>query len=90
MATIYIVNHSIGGAPTQLFSSYHHTESEAADAFDDYKSSVGMDYCLIELIRLDTETLDATTITGWEGSSDDIEEEEDEESWSRATDPEPW
>lgn len=77
MAQIFIVNHSISGPYAQCFSSYHHTENEASDAFEECKASVGEDPCLIELIRLDTESLEATTITGWEGSSFDLEDEED-------------
>ena len=76
MATIYIVNHTTGGYYTQNFSSYHHTEAEAAEAFEKCKASVGEDPYLIELIRLDTATLEATTITGWEGTFEDFEEED--------------
>jgi len=42
------------------------------------KASVGEDPTIIELVRLDTETLDATTITGWEGTFDDLDEEDAE------------
>lgn len=76
MADIYIVNHATSGPYTQSFSSYHHTEVEAAEAFEKCKASVGEDPYLIELIRLDTVTLDATTITGWEGTIDDLEEDD--------------
>ena len=77
MANIFIVNHSISGPYAQCFSSYHKTEEEAASAYFDCKQSVGEDPALVELILLDTETLDATTICGWEGSCFDLEEEEE-------------
>ena len=78
MAQIFIVNHSVSGPYAQCFSSYHHTETEAAGSFVDCKNSVGDDPALVELILLDTETLDATTICGWEGSAFDLEDEEAE------------
>ena len=76
MATIFIVNHSISGPYAQSFSSYHKTEEEAAEAFFECKQSVGEDPALVELIALDTETLDAVTHCGWEGTCFDLEEEE--------------
>jgi hypothetical protein len=76
MATIFIVNHSISGPYAQSFSSYHKTEEDAAEAFFECKQSVGEDPELIELIALDTETLDATTHCSWEGSVFDLEDEE--------------
>jgi hypothetical protein len=80
MASIFIVNHSISGPYAQCFSSFHKTEEEGAGAFVDCKNSVGEDPALIELIRLDTETLDAVTIYGWEGNIEDLEED-DEDDW---------
>jgi hypothetical protein len=75
MGKIYIVNHSIsGGSYVENYSSFHHTEAEAVASFEESKASAGEDPYLIELIVLDTETLDATTITGWEGSIEDYEE----------------
>jgi hypothetical protein len=68
MASIYIVNVSVGGYYTEQHSYYHRSEGEAVDSFEECKSSVGEDPTIIELVRLDTETLDATTITGWEGT----------------------
>lgn len=81
MGPIYIVNVSVGGYYTEQHSYYHHTESEAQASFEECKASVGEDPTIIELVRLDTETLDATTITGWEGTFDDLDKEdaEDEE-----------
>ena len=78
MANIFIVNHSISGPYSQCFSSYHKTEEEAASEFFECKQSVGEDPALVELILLDTETLDATTICGWEGTCFDLEDEEAE------------
>lgn len=90
MANIYIVNHSISGPYAQCFSSFHKTEDEASGAFVDCKNSVGEDPALIELIRLDTETLEAVTIYGWEGTIDDLyEEEEDEHHDSQSLGPDP-
>jgi hypothetical protein len=76
MASIFIVNHSISGPYTQCFRSYHKTEADAAEAFFECKQSVGEDPELIELIALDTETLDAVTHCSWEGSVFDLEEQE--------------
>lgn len=78
MANIFIVNHSISGPYAQCFSSYHHTETEAAGSFVDCKNSVGDDPALIQLIALDTETLEATTYCEWEGNIEDLEAEEAE------------
>lgn len=73
MAQIYIVNHAIsGGSYAQTFSSYHHTEVEAQDSYDECMDSVGEDPVMIELVRLDTETLESTTIHTFEGSMDDL------------------
>jgi hypothetical protein len=76
MASIYIVNVSVGGYYTEQHSYYHHTESEAQSSFEECRASVGEDPTIIELVRLDTETLEAVTITGWEGTFDDLDEED--------------
>ena len=76
MASIYIVNHSISGPYAQCYSSFHHTPEDAATAFAECKQSVGDDPALIELIALDTDTLEAVTHCGWEGNIDDLEDEE--------------
>ena len=76
MASIYIVNVSVGGYYTEQHSYSHHTESEAQSSFEECKASVGDDQTAIELVRLDTETLEAVTITGWEGTFDDLDEED--------------
>jgi len=75
MADIFIVNVATGGYYTEQFSYYHRTESEAQSSFEECKASVGDDPTVIELVRLDTETLEAVTITGWEGTFDDLDEE---------------
>jgi hypothetical protein len=76
MADIYIVNVSVGGYYTEQHSYYHRTESEAQESFEECRASVGDDPTVIELVRLDTETLEAVTITGWEGTFDDLDEED--------------
>jgi hypothetical protein len=75
MASIYIVNVSVGGYYVEQNSYYYRSESEAAESFEECKASVGDDPTAIELLRLDTETLEAVIITGWEGTFDDLEED---------------
>jgi len=79
MADIYIVNFTTGGMYPSNESSFHLVESEAHAAFAEFMDSVGIDPVMIELIRLDTVTLEATPIRGWEGNMDDLEEEEEEQ-----------
>ena len=76
MANIFIVNHAISGPYTQCFSTYHHTEEEGQEFYDWCMESASEDPNMIELIRLDTETLEATTIHHWEGTIDDLDEDE--------------
>ena len=78
MAQIFIVNHAISGPYTQCFSTYHHTEEEGQEFYDWCMESASEDPNMIELIRLDTETLVKTTIHHWEGTAADIEEDEDD------------
>ena len=78
MAQIFIVNHAIRAPNIQCYISYHHTEKEGQEFYDECMESVSEDPSMIELIRLDTETLDAVTIHSWEGTAADIEEDEDE------------
>lgn len=73
MANVFIVNHTIGGYYVENHSSYHLTEVEAQEAYDECMESVGEDPTAIELVRLDTSTLEATTIHHWEGTLDDLE-----------------
>jgi hypothetical protein len=79
MSSIYILNVSVVGYYTEQHSYYHHAESEAQSSFEECKASVGEDPTIIELVRLDTETLEAVTITGWEGTFDDLDEEDAED-----------
>ena len=76
MATVFIVNHAISGPYAQSWNYFHKTEEEAAADFVDCKRSVGEDPALIQLIALDTETLEATTYCEWGGTCEDLEEEE--------------
>ena len=80
MASIYIVNVSVGGYYVEQHSYYHRTESEAQESYDECLESVGDDPTTLELIRLDTETLDAVTIKTWSGTREDLEDEDLEAS----------
>lgn len=80
---IYIVNHCTVGFYAELYSAYHLTETDAQAYYEETLLNVGGDPTLVELIRLDTSTLEAVTLKSFEGTMDDIEEEEegeDEES----------
>ena len=82
MATVFIVNHATGGYGTYSSSSYHHTEEEARAAYAEALESVDEDPASIELVRLDTETLETVTLDWWEGSSPDLESEDgDDDDW---------
>ena len=76
MATVFIVNHAISGPYTESWNYFHKTEEEAAESFVECKNSVGEDPALIQLIALDTETMDATTICEWSGNIEDLDAEE--------------
>lgn len=78
MATVFIVNHSISGPYTESWHYFHKTEEEAAASFVECKQSASEDPNLIQLIALDTETLEATTYCEWSGTCFDLEEEEAE------------
>jgi len=78
MATIFIVNHSISGPYAQCYSSFHHTPEDAAEAYIECKQSVGDDPALIGNNSAATETLEATTLCGWEGNIDDLNAQERE------------
>ena len=80
MAGIYIVNVARGGYYTEQFSRYYRTEREAVESFEECKARVGEDPMVIDLVHLDTETLKAVTITGWEGTGDNLEDEEEDGS----------
>lgn len=77
MSDIYIVNHAISGPYAEQFSSYHHTEDEAREAFENCKLSVGEDPSCIDLVRLDTVTLETVSLDYFEGTMDDVEHPED-------------
>ena len=83
---IYIVNYIRGGYYVEVHSTYHHTEEEAKSAFEKQKSfvgksSVGIDPSLIELVQLDTTTLEEVTIYHWFNmlTEDDLDERGDTE-----------
>lgn len=80
MADIYIVTVAVAGPYPEVEHFYHSSEAEAHASFAECMESVSDDYTMIELTRLETDTLDATLIRGWEGTHEDIrvEREEDE------------
>lgn len=86
MANVYIVNSTRGGYYVENWSYYYPTEVGAQARFDSLMESVGEDPCIIELVRLDTETLDATSLRSWEGTIDDLEDESWEASGDDGTD----
>lgn len=86
MTEIFIVNHVISGYTPECYTYYHHTEAEAQGSYDECMESVSMDPVLVELIRLDLATLEATVIHSFEGTMDDLgegygEEDGDEDDW---------
>lgn len=76
---IYIVNHCAGGAYAELYSVYLLTETDAQACYEETLLNIGGDPTLVELVRLDTSTLEAVTLKSFEGTMDDIEEEDEEE-----------
>ncbi len=82
VSELFIVNHVISGYTPECYTYYHRTEAEAQASYDECMESVSMDPVLVELIRLDTSTLEATTIHSFEGTMDDLGEgfgDEDED-----------
>jgi hypothetical protein len=79
MSKVYIVNRVISGMYPGLNSEYYSRSEEAAEAFEKFKEDVGDDPELIEIVELDTVSLTASTITGWEGTAEDITFPVDEE-----------
>lgn len=80
MQHIYIVNHGLSGYEyCEVMSSYHHTEEDAFAAFRECKESVGEEPSLIEVVRLDIETLEGTCLESWEGNEDDLDEVSNDE-----------
>lgn len=86
MANVYIVNHTVGGYYTQNHSYFLPTEREGHEIYHKCMDSVGDDPTVIELIRLDTETLDAVTLDSWEGTIDDLDELPDDPADDTGTD----
>ena len=76
---IYIVNHVVGGYYTEIHSSYFLVESEAQADYDENMLNVGEDPTIVELVRVDLKTLEAVTLKSFEGTMDDLEEEDEEE-----------
>lgn len=82
MASVYIVNDTRCDALLYYAESqsyYHPTEIEAQERFDSLMESVDEVPRIIELIHLDTETLDATSLRFWKGTIDDLEDEGDDD-----------
>jgi len=75
---IYIVNNVTGGYYTEIRSSYHLTAIEAGKAYAEAMLSVGDDPVIVELVRLDTSTLEAVTLKFFEGTAESLEGEEDD------------
>ena len=75
---IYIVNITTGGMHCENSSYYHRTEAEARADYKVCLRNVSDDPAVVELIRLDIDTLEAVTLEWWAGTIDDHEEEEDE------------
>ena len=76
---IYIVNHCTGGSYAELYSVYLLTETDAQACYEETLLNIGGDPTLVELVRLDTSTLEAVTLKSFEGTMDDIEEGEEDE-----------
>ena len=76
MSNIFIVNHCNLSSGLIITSSYHHDPIEASKAFEAEKASVTWDPSIIELVCLDTETLDGTYIKGWEGTLADFDDDD--------------
>lgn len=77
MAEIYIVNIATVDSITALRSLYLRTEAEGRASFDACMASEGEDCTLIELVCLDTDTLDATVLELWDGSGSAMDDDDD-------------
>jgi hypothetical protein len=77
---IYIVNTTTGGVYCMNSSYYHRVEAEARADYKVCLRNVSDDPAIVELIRLDTDTLEAVTLEWWSGNIDNLEEEEEDES----------
>jgi len=74
---IYIVNYVTGGYYTEIHSSYFLVESEAQADYDENMLNVGEDPSIVELVRVDLKTLEQVVLKSFEGTMDDLEEEEE-------------
>lgn len=77
---IYIVNHVNGGYYTEIHSSYHLVESEAQAYYDENMLNVGEDPTIVELVRVDLNTLESVVLKFFEGTMDDLDEGEEDDS----------
>ncbi len=77
MAEIYIVNIATVESSTALRSLYLRTEAEGRASFDACMASEGEDCTLIELVCLDTETLETTVLELWDGTVNDSDDDDD-------------
>ena len=77
---IYIVNHVTGGYYTEIHSSYHLVESEAQAYYDENMLNVGEDLAIVELVRVDLNTLESVVLKSFEGTMDDLDEGEEDDS----------
>ena len=75
---IYIVNHVVGGYYTEIHSRYFLVESEAQSDYDECMLNVGDDPTIVELVRVDLKTLEQVVLKSFEGTMDDLEEEDEE------------
>ena len=69
---IYIVNYLDTGYNAEIHSSYHATQAAAYERYTEWLNNVSIDRVLIELVCLNTATLEAATIDYFEGNSDDL------------------
>jgi hypothetical protein len=76
---IYIVNDVTGGYYAEIRSSYHLTEAEAQKAYDEAMLNIGYDPSIVELVRLDTSTLEEVTLKFFEGTMENLEGEDKED-----------
>jgi hypothetical protein len=76
---IYIVNHVTGGYYIEIHSSYFLVESEAQADYDENMLNIGDELAFVELVRVDLKTLEQVVLKSFEGTMDDLEEEDEED-----------
>ena len=76
---IYIVNYVGGGYYAELHSSYFLEEDKAQAEYDENMLNVGDDPSIVELVRVDLKTLEQVVLKSFEGTMDDLEEEDEED-----------